>query len=346
MKKDKWLVIGQMKDLQTGVYIVNSLEEIGHECKFVDSRAIVAEHGVHGGQEHILKAIEELNYVPTHIMVLKGLELSEPTITAIKEKFEKAILTNWFFDVQIGGTDIWKNEQYLPVLKMYDYFFCSLEGVADILRGNGFDNVYHVGEACYPQAHKEVYCNNFQKTKYGEDVAFVGSIGIDFHKDRLKYLSKIVKEGFNIKIWGEPVGEQKKIPSQVRSKMMGVPVINELHSVVCQNSLVNLGVDGRPDLERSMSARIYRIMCAGGLYLSTATKGIEKDFKVNAKDKEVTAEQEAVVFYDEADLVRKIDFLLEHESIRETIAKNGQKKVLAEHTFVHRLKDIIEVIKK
>jgi len=126
--------------------------------------------------------------------------------------------------------------------------------------------------------------------------------------------------------------------------MSGEAVINERHSIVCQSSLINLGLDAMPELEGSMSARLYRVMCAGGLYLSTPTKGIEKLFKINKKGDKINEEQELVVFYDENDLIEKIDFLLENEKIRKQIAINGQKKVLSEHTFTDRIKKLIKLV--
>jgi len=280
-------------------------------------------------------------------MVLKGLKLSPDTLNITKKMFPEAKLINWFFDVQMAGIDIWENKTYLPTIKLFDYFFCSLEGVAKKLQDAGYDNVYHVPEACYqPLNGEQIYFNNFQKTKYGEDISFVGSIGLDFHKNRITYLSKIIKEGFNIKIWGVPVGRQQSIPLSIRHRMMGHPVINDVHSIVCQSSLINLGFDGRPDIDGSMSARIYRVTCAGGLYLTTATKGIEKSFKVNKEGEEISPDQEVVVFYSPEDLVQKLDFLLEHDDIRESIAKNGQKKTMDEFQFVHMIERINEVMKK
>jgi len=342
----KWLILGQMRDLQTGMYIVESIEKLGHDVAFVDTRALVEDKGAIDGQTYILAELNELESPPDVMMVLKGLEMMPETIKTIKARFPDAKLINWFFDVQLAGTDIWNNTSYHPTLELYDYFFCSLDGVADILRDKGFDNVYHVGEACFPPLHGEQYCNNFQETKYGEDVSFVGSIGLPFHSNRIKYLARIIKEGFNINIWGSLVGDVKTVPLNIRHRMTGTQVINDVHSMVCQNSLVNLGFDGRPDIEGSMSARIYRVLCAGGLYLTTATKGIDKYFKVNNEGEDITSDQEVVVFYDESDLINKLDFLLEHEDIRKSIAKNGQKKVLNEHTFVQKIEEIIEVIKQ
>lgn len=343
----KILILGQMKDLQTGTYLFNSIEELGYKAGFIDIRAIVTDKGIVPGQQAILDEIDKLNFDADIVIVLKGLEMSIDTLTAVRKKFKDKILCNWFFDVKLAGTDIWKNGKFYPAIKLYDYFFCSLKGVADKLKENGFKNVYHLAEACYPKLNGEQHMNFFQEKKYGEDISFIGTIGLSFaHKNRIEYLSRIIREGFNINIWGNIAGEAKTIPMEIRHSMTNTPVINDSHSLVCQTSLVNLGIDQDPTLEYSWSARLYRIMCAGGLYLSTPTKGLEDFFNINLFPDEITKDQDLVVFYDENDLVKKLDFLLEHDDIRDSIRKNGQKKVLAGHTFVHRIKELINIVNK
>jgi len=341
----KILILGQMKDLQTGVYIVQSVEELGYEAGFVDIRTIVEDFGVVEGQKKILKELNKLDFTPDIIITLKGLEMNLDTLKEIKKKYPKAKFTNWFFDVFLADKKIWENVDYKETLEFYDYYFCSLKGVADKLQEYGFKNAVHVGEACFPPLHGEQHLNHFQEKKYGEDIAFIGSIGmLGIHKNRVKYLEKIANEGFNIKIWGSIIGESKSIPLIVRSKMTNASVINDQHSQVCQSSLINLGIDQDPSLDESWSARLYRVMCSGGLYLSVATKGLENHFKINKKDDEITTNQDLVVFYSEDDLVKKLDFLLEHDEIREAIAKNGQKTVIAKHKFTDKLKEIIKIV--
>ena len=341
------LVLGHMQELQTGMYIVESIEEVGHTVNFVDTRAAVNAVGVLEGQNLILKQLTELNVNPDIIIVLKGLEMTIETLTLIKKKYSNAKLVNWFFDVYLADKKIWENEKFFEAIRLYDYFMCSLKGVADNLRIRGFDNAIHIGEACYPLLHGECHVNNFQKGKYGSDVAFIGSIGIQgIHKNRVEFLNKIADAGFDLKVWGRTIGEAKSIPLTLRQHMTNTPVINEQHSQVCQSSLINLGIDQDPTIDESWSARLYRIMCAGGLYLSTPTRGISKYFKINGVNEEITSDQDLVVFYSDVDLIKKIDFLLEHNDIRESIAKNGQKKVVEGHTFAHKIKEIIEVCKK
>jgi spore maturation protein CgeB len=123
-------------------------------------------------------------------------------------------------------------------------------------------------------------------------------------------------------------------------------VINETHSRVVQSSLINLGIDQDRDVDMGHSARLYRVMCAGGLYMVNATKGLDRIFNVNKDGAILTGEEDLVLYYSFEDMVNKIDFLLEHEDIRNKIRLNGQKKVIENHTFEHRLGRMFELFKK
>ena len=341
----KFLILGNMSDLQSGLYITESLEAMGHSTVFLDTRRIMHELGVSPAQEYIMKELKEMNLVPDVVLVLKGMELTKSTVEKIKVMFKDAKLVNWFFDAYMEEAKIWEHATYRKVIPLFDYFICSLKGVADKLRDVGHDNAYYVDEGCYPPCHEEQYMNSFQKKKYGTDVAFIGSLGYDIHGNRLTFLDHIAKEGFRLKIWGKVVGDTKKIPVSIRPYITRISVINEDHSMVAQSSLINIGIDQDSAIDMGHSARAYRIMCAGGLYLSTITKGLQKMFKLNKQHEEITADQEIVVFYDTDDLTKKIDFLLEHDDIRESIAKNGQKLVKEKHKFSDRLSEMLEIMK-
>jgi spore maturation protein CgeB len=89
---------------------------------------------------------------------------------------------------------------------------------------------------------------------------------------------------------------------------------------------------------------MYRVMCAGGLYLTNYVKDLETMFRINSKDEPVRINQDLVVYYDENDLIEKLDFLLLHDDVRKQIAKNGQECVIQQHTFQDRLNQMLKTI--
>jgi spore maturation protein CgeB len=337
------LVLGNMGDLQSGLYVVKSLDDMGHTTQHIDTREIVMERGIIEGQKEIIGTLKLVTIKPDLVIVLKGLEMTPDTVQYVKDTFNCNMI-NWFFDVYLEGTKIWENKEYFDTLKKYDYFFCSLKGVADILIAKGFSNVRYLAEGCFPELHSEQYMNNFQKKKYGQDITFCGTIGLSMHPNRITILKRVISEGFWINIYGVVASEWKRIPAIIKPSHTQEVVINERHSMVAQTSLINLGIDQDPELSLSQSARMYRVMCAGGLYLTTYVKDLETMFKINEKNKPITSDQELVVYYDENDLIDKLDFLLAHDDIRTSIAKNGQKIVKEKHTFKDRLEDMLKIV--
>lgn len=338
------VVLGGFEDGQTGLYLLESFSDVASNVNGIDVRRMISEIGYDKSQKEIFNEFDDLKNKPNLIVVMKGLEFTYNTLKKIKEKYPDADLVNWFFDVHLGPKPIWQSSEFFDSLRLYDYFFCNFKGVADELNDHGFKNAINLKEGCSLTHHAPVYMNNFQLKKYGEDVAFVGTVGFHIqHPNRIPTLSKIIKEGFNIKIWGGIVGKETKIPIDIRRNRTDIIVTNEQHSKIAQSSLINIGIDGNP--EYGWGARLYRIMCAGGLYLTNYANGLEKYFNINKKDEEITENQDLVVYYDLDDLIKTIDFLLENDDIRTKIAENGMNKVQKEHTFKQRVKKMIEIIK-
>ena len=338
------LILTNMRDNQTGHYLVKTMSKHAFDVTGIDIRSIVIEEPEQS-QYIIKQEIDEIPVTPSIIIVTKGMELDLQTLTYIKNKFPKASLVNWFYDVYFGDKPIWEQTEWYPWFNLFDHFFCSLKGVATKMNELGFDNFKFLDEACYIPAHKEVVCNAFQKKKYGNDLSFIGTIGLPMHKNRTEILEKLVEEGYNIDIWGQIACPEKLVSRNLLAKHKKQMVINEQHSLVCQNTLINIGIDQNVDIDLGYSARIFRVMCSGGLYLSPYITGIEKVFKINSESDELDDTQEIVVFYNENHMIKVIDELLENDDLRNTIASNGQKCVKEHHTFDNRIIEMIGEIK-
>lgn len=344
----KTMILGNLSDGQTGIYLLKAFKNVvgGKNIKGVDVRKIHRFEKPENIQNVIIREIKGLDMIPELIVAMKGLEMSRKTWETIKDLYPNAKIVNWFFDKYLMEKPIWKHEKMFSFISFFDYFFCSLKGAADKLNELGLNNVSYLDEGCDPEFHGEVYMNQFQEKKYGEDIAFAGSLGFFIqHPYRIPLLEKIGLEGFNMKIWGDIICDNKRIPQILKLYHMNAQVINDKHSMMAQASLINIGIDQDLDLDMGFSARLYRTMAAGGLYLSTNTKGLNKMFKVNKEGKPLTGKEDLVVFYSEKDMINKIDFLLEHDKIRDKIRLNGQKKVLKHHTFEHRVKKMLKILR-
>ena len=143
------------------------------------------------------------------------------------------------------------------------------------------------------------------------DVFFAGTIG-DVHEGRKTLIRTVAAniQSYNIH--------------------NGLGLVNKLHNQAVSNAKICLGHSGWKDVELSMSARDYRIMCAGGFLLTNRVKGIEDYFKGMCD------------FYD-YDVLSKIRYYLDHEDERKEIAEIGYKETHSKHMFKHRMAEVIEI---
>ena len=56
-------------------------------------------------------------------------------------------------------------------------------------------------------------------------------------------------------------------------------------------------------------------------------------------------DEDFVYYEDRYDLMRKLEYYLNHEDERAQIAKNGHDKIQKEHTFDIRVSQIIDIVK-
>ena len=83
-----------------------------------------------------------------------------------------------------------------------------------------------------------------------------------------------------------------------------------------------------------MPLRCFDIMGAGGFLLSNYQSGFLDLF---------VPDEDFVFYENKKDLVQKIGYYLEHESERQSIAQNGYDKVAANHTYRHRVKEMLDL---
>jgi spore maturation protein CgeB len=97
---------------------------------------------------------------------------------------------------------------------------------------------------------------------------------------------------------------------------------------------VNLNISLK-SIYTGIPLRAFDIMGCGGFLISDFQQDFAEYF---------VADEDYVFYTTQDDLMSKIDYYLEHEEIRERIARNGYEKVKAAHTYDHRVSQILEMI--
>ncbi|MGN0385623.1 MAG: glycosyltransferase [Lachnospiraceae bacterium] len=103
---------------------------------------------------------------------------------------------------------------------------------------------------------------------------------------------------------------------------------------VFKEAKINLNISLRSILS-GIPLRAFDIMGAGGFLMT--------NFQTDFLDYFVPGED--YVYYDSPkDLLDKTAYYLRHEEERAAIAKNGLQKITADHTYIHRVKEILSYL--
>ncbi len=241
------IVLGfPQRDLQTGCYIKEAFEELGHEIVAINDPRVAP------GAEQIFELVDK--YKPDFVFLAKDVRYNN-----IIERLAKKVLTvMWNVDVRY---DI--NTFLRASPQMYKY--CHLKftigkGNLDRYRQAGIENIYWLSEGISPIWHKSEELSYKDKLAYNADVAFAGS-SLGLHSGRSELLNILEN-------------------SDSLNFIRYTSIFNREHNKMCQCTKINIGHSGWPNVELSMSARDYRIMGAGGFLLTNHVEGIENWFEV------------------------------------------------------------------
>lgn len=98
-------------------------------------------------------------------------------------------------------------------------------------------------------------------------------------------------------------------------------------------SKINLDIIHK-SIQSAITVRTYDAMGLGGFVISNWQIEIPDYF---------TIDRDIVVYESIPDLLNKIDYYLTHDDERMQIAKNGQEKVLANHTYNIRVQEMLRL---
>jgi hypothetical protein len=84
----------------------------------------------------------------------------------------------------------------------------------------------------------------------------------------------------------------------------------------------------------STNSRVYDVLAAGGFLLTEYRPCLDREFQVG---------RHLATFSTPAEAREKVEYYLAHEDEREAIAREGQRHVLAHHTFAHRCRRMLEL---
>lgn len=324
-------------------YCANALKNLGHKVDFVDTTlyrdALFAIDALTSNKVHRSQLMEMLiNYVAETIIARCGefkpdlvfaLAQAPLSIGALQKLRANKIVTAFWFVEDFKLMTYWQR-----VAPHYDYFFTIQKGeFFDKLREVGVKNFSYLPLAASSDIHKKTELTAEETKEYGSDISFVGA---GYYNRRMFFPGLL---DLDFKIWGSewdmnsPLGRvvqraSARIETEDTVKIFNAAKINiNLHS-----STYHEGVNPYGDF---VNPRTFELASCEAFQLSDYRSEMPDLFKIG---------EEIICFEDINDLRQKIKYYLENPEERERIAKRGRERVVKEHTYEHRMKEMLGFI--
>src|SRR4051794_41084590 len=249
-------------------------------------------------------------------------ELDPATLDAVR-KAGGAPTVNWFTD------DHWRFADFSRhMAPAFDLAVTTDPDAIPKYEAAGVRNVLLSQWACNRYAYTRV-------TKTIEhEVTFVGQP----HGNRRETIRTLARAGIDVECWGYgwPAGRlsHDEMVRAFGSSRINLSLSNS--SEPRRRERLALWLRGRRPTPRppQIKGRNFEVPGCGGFLLTERVPHLERYFEID---------REIAVFDDEDDLVRQVARWLEDETGRAAVADAGYRRVLAEHTYDDRFKEIFEV---
>ena len=322
MSKYKILLISELdKPLwNDGWYYKEGLELNGHEVVPFDPEAV---------DKPLDRVYEILNdFRPDFILHTKD-EFPAGTFEELR-KVVKVI--QWYPDPVIP-------EWLPPYVRAADVFITMSEGLVNEFR-NYNPRVFFLTQAFAPSFFRirEITSGDIQA--YSTEITFVGNLGSKpQYLYRRTFLQSVLKNGFKLKWWGPRLPRSLSTIPLILGKLGrsygGRFVWGEEHAKIARLSKIYLGLDAMPHVRKSMSERLYIAVGCGAFYMCRHVDGIEDVLEPG---------KEIITFQNEDEMIDMIRYYLRNDDLRKKIAEAGKKRVLKEHTYEIRMRQMIGII--
>ena len=324
-------------------YCSSSLIKMGHTVELIDNSrfdsALFYAKDISNNKQKYNNMLQHLSsfiseavtarcetFRPDLVLALAQAPLTAECLDYLRRK--KVTTAYWFVE-DFRFMEYWKN-----IAGYYDFFFTIQKGqfFAELQRA-GIKNFHYLPMAACPDVHKPVCLTADEMKYYGSDLSFVGA----GYYNRRHFMRGLLD--FDFKIWGSDWDLHSDLARCIQRggaridtdeivKIFNASRINiNLHS-----STYHKGINPFGDF---INPRTFEIMACGGFQLADRRPALDGLFQ---------ADEEIIVFDDLYDLRSKVSYYLNDPGERKKITEKGRQRVLREHTYENRMRELLAVI--
>ena len=323
-------------------YAVSALESLGHDVRWLD-------HSVHATSYHQLELLKNSQHrlalqskyaemlsritmaqlaedPPDLVLSLAQAPLILPALEHLRRK--KFLTAMWF-------VENYRHLTYWQQLAAgYDFWFViQQEPCIAALKQAGAKDVRYLPMAADPSVHRPLELTQDEREEYGSDVSFVGA----GYANRREIFPRLLGHDWTFKLWGNEWDGATALTSILQRH--GARIDTDTCQKVFNASAVNLnlhswagaGLDPDGDF---VNPRTFELASCGAFQL-TDRRSLMPDL--------FTASEVATVSSSEA-LPGEITRWLREPEQRVAMAAQARQRVLAEHTYVHRMRALLSQV--
>ena len=316
-------------------YLEEALIDMGHTVSFVDLGAFYPgyqELQAWDGGNDLLRPLEQLlsklierraeAFSPDLVVFMAQAPICEESLKRIRGR--GTLVAYWFVE-DYRRMPYWKR-----LAPSTDAFFVIQREARDAIQGEGAPLVRYLPLAALPSVHRPCGLSIEEIERYGSAVSFVGA----GYMNRRYFLARLGSPG--LKIWGNewdgsPSVLQafiqeggRRVSTKETVRIFNASKINlNVHSSTCHEE-----IDPHGDF---VNPRAFEIAACGGFQLVDRRNLLP----------EVFGDREVVVFEDLKDAREKVLHFLDREEDRHEFAEQGRRRVLQEHTYSLRMKEML-----
>jgi spore maturation protein CgeB len=268
---------------------------------------------------------------PDLLFIVKGDYLFPENIARIKKEFSCPV-AGYVWDEPFykpeSNQDDYRKYNLKKGIPLYDFMFVFDPFYIDEIVRQGAKKVQYLPLATNPTRYKEIAVTKQDSLQYDYDVCFIGMPA----ENRVEIFESLgdYKLGVFGDYWAEYfIRRGMKTPSYYQGKATG-ETVNKIYL----SSKIALNINQAQSKE-GLNTRTFDILACGAFEMVDYKKNVERHFEI---DKEI------VTFKNINELKSKIDFYLKNDDLRKSISARGKQKVLNEHTWVHRVKEVLKYL--
>ena len=270
----------------------------------------------------VLSKVKQLR--PDLIMVMNGKTVRPILIQEIRTVYSNVVIVNCFWD------NPFLYHIAFSSIPEYDIFFVKDTFVLNELKKVGAENVRYLPEACYPKEHRPLDdITEEECQKYSSELSIVGSL-YPYRVSMLEILRDRQLKVWGTGIWGVIPENSYALRSHQHESVDGRQKV-----LVFNLTKVNLNTLNPLNCIHGLNDRIYHIAASGGFQLMEYNLDLEKQYDVA---------REIIAFRSRDELRELAEYYLARPRERAEIAERSRRRALQEHTFDHRLNEILETV--